>query len=122
MDKLSDGEALLECVKCLPGQLLNGVPNDAERDKGELLFPKKEMSKSEIDEIYESAIELYQSLQNAIHAKTKNDAIIKLQKSFGSRFPSLLNLLTSTSSVAAVIRSQPAKAQPQPNVVNQDAG
>lgn len=122
MEKLSDGEALLECVKCLPEQLLNGVPNDAEKDKGELLFPKKEMSKSEIDEIYESAIELHESLRSAISAKTKNDAIMKLQESFGSRFPSLLDLLTSTSSVAAAIRSQPAKSQPQPNVVNQDAG
>ncbi|QTE80862.1 CBASS cGAMP synthase [Shewanella algae] len=122
MENLSDGEALLECVKRLPDQLLNGVPNDAEKNKGELLFPKKEMSKPEIDEIYESAIELHESLQSAIRAKTKNDAIMKLQKSFGSRFPSLLDLLTSTSSVAAAIRLQPAKAQPQPNVVNQDAG
>lgn len=122
MEKLSDGDALLECVKRLPGQLLNGVPNDAEKGKGELLFPKKGMSKSEVDEIYESAIVFHESLQSAISAKTKNDAIMKLQKSFGSRFPCLLDLLTSTGSVAAAIRSQPAKAQPQPNVVNQDAG
>ena len=113
---------MLECVKRLPDQMLNGVPNDAEKGKDEVLFPKKEMSKSEIDEIYKSAIVLHESLLSAISAKTKNDAIMKLQKSFGSRFPCLLDLLTSTSSVATAIRSQPAKAQPQPNVVNQDAG
>lgn len=122
MEKLSDAEALLECVKFLPEQLKKGVPNDADKNKGEYLFPKKEMSQPEIDEIYQSAIELQESLQLAISAKTKNDVITKLRESFGSRFPNLQDLLTSTTSAAAVIRSQPAKAQPQPNVVNQDAG
>lgn len=122
MEKLSDADALLECVKCLPEQLKEGVPNDADKNKGEYLFPKKEMSQPEIDEICQSAIELHESLQLAISAKTKNDVIKKLRESFGNRLPNLQDLITSTTSVAAVIRSQPAKAQPQPNVVNQDAG
>lgn len=57
-----------------------------------------------------------------MNAKSKDDAISYLQNSFGSRFPNLPELLISFSSVATAIRSQPAKAQPQPDVVNQDAG
>lgn len=122
MDKLTDGEALSECAKRLPEQLRSGVVNDAEKGKEEILFPKKDMTEPEIEEVYQAANEFFSSLQKAMNAKSKDDAIYYLQNSFGSRFPNLPELLISFSSVAAAIRSQPAKAQPQPNVVNQDAG
>ncbi|HHF2891526.1 TPA: CBASS cGAMP synthase [Vibrio diabolicus] len=122
MNKLTDGEALAECAKRLPDQLRSGVINDAEKGKEEILFPKKDMTESETEEVYQAANEFFSSLQKAVNAKSKDDAISYLQNSFGSRFPNLPELLISFSSVATAIRSQPAKAQPQPDVVNQDAG
>jgi hypothetical protein len=122
MNKLSDGDALLECAKRLPQQLLNGVPNDAEQDKGEMLFPKSGMLDIEINEITEAAESFYQLVKGAVNSNTKSDAIGLLNKSFGNRYPKTPELIIALGSVSAVIRSQPAQAQPQPNVVNQDAG
>lgn len=120
--KLSDADALLECGKRLSSQLQKGIPNDAEKEKEEMLFPKGDMKEAERIEIYKAADELYISLQKSVNVKTPTEVIDQLRNSFGSRVPYLPELIISLGSVATAILAQPAKAIPQPDVVNQDAG
>lgn len=120
--KLSDTDALLECAKRLSFQLQKGVPNDAEKEKEEILFPKGDVKETEKSEIYKAADDLYISLQKSVNVKTQSEVIEQLRSSFGSRIPYLPELIISLGSVAATILAQPAKAIPQPDVLNQDAG
>jgi hypothetical protein len=120
--KLSDADALLECARRLSSQLQKGIPNDAEKEKEEILFPKGDMKEAEKIDIYKAADELYISLQKAVNVKTTSEVVDQLRHSFGERIPNLPELIITLGSAAATILSQPAKAIPQPDVVNQDAG
>lgn len=119
--KLTDSVALDECVKRLALQLRNGVPNDAEPNKNEKLFPKSNMLEQELEDIYQKAELLNSHVKAGLNASTASEAIANLQAVFGDRIPNIPSLVV-TITVAEAIRSQPAIAQPQPNVANQDAG
>lgn len=118
---LSVGRALYHCTKRLPEQLLNGIHNAAEPDKGELLFPRSSMRTEDVTPIIGAAENLSLNVNDAVNGYSHAAAVSSLRSSFGNRIPEMPYLIAAVA-VAESIRSQPALATPERSVTAQDAG
>jgi hypothetical protein len=116
-----DGEALLHCVKQLPGQLTAGVHNPLEDAEVSLLFPSGKMSESEVKAVIAAAIDFEKNIRFALQSAESVQAVINyFTVTFGSRIPRDTTLVETAISTAVL--ATPAKPQPQPNVPNMQAG
>jgi len=117
---IDDSKALRECCIALPEQLKLGVdsPDDLDEDK---LFPNQHMTLQEKQDIIDKAIEFKIIVLKALDAsQSKSECKNLLASVFGHRFSACESFIIPIA--ATIVRSTPAKVQPEPKSTNMKSG